>query len=223
MTLIPGLAVVVLLIFGLREKFVEKPPKERLHLTLKPFDRNFRIYLLTLVIFTLGNSSDAFLLVRAGELGVPTALLPILWCAFHLVKSGGSLLAGRAVDKFGPRPLILMGWLIYAVIYIAFALIDTAWQVWVAFLVYGVFYALTEPAEKTLVAKLVGAERKGHAFGWFNFAVGIAALPSSLIFGWLYEQHGPLVAFGWGAGLSALAAILLLFVSMKPVDSLDEV
>ncbi len=222
-TLIPGLAVVVLLIFGLREKFVEKPPKERLHLTLKPFDRNFRIYLLTLVIFTLGNSSDAFLLVRAGELGVPTALLPILWCAFHLVKSGGSLLAGRAVDKFGPRPLILMGWLIYAVIYIAFALIDTAWQVWVAFLVYGVFYALTEPAEKTLVAKLVSAERKGHAFGWFNFAIGIAALPSSLIFGWLYEQHGPLVAFGWGAGLSALAAILLLFVSTKPVDSLDEV
>ncbi len=222
LTLIPGVVVVVLLVFGLREKFVEKPPEERLRLPLKPFDRNFRIYLLTLVIFTLGNSSDAFLLVRAGELGVPTALLPLLWCAFHLVKSGGSLLAGRAVDKFGPRPLILMGWLIYAVIYIAFALIDTAWQVWVAFLVYGVFYALTEPAEKTLAATLVGAERKGLAFGWFNFAIGIAALPSSLIFGWLYEQHGPLVAFGWGAGLSALAAILLLFVSTKPVDSLDE-
>ena len=222
LTLIPGLAVVALLIFGLREKFVEKSPKERLHLTLKPFDRNFRIYLLTLVIFTLGNSSDAFLLVRAGELGVPTALLPLLWCVFHLVKSGGSLLAGRAVDKFGPRPLILIGWLIYAVIYIAFALIDAVWQVCVAFLVYGVFYAVTEPAEKTLVAKLVGAERKGHAFGWFNFAIGIAALPSSLIFGWLYEHHGPLVAFGWGAGLSALAAILLLFVSTNPVDSLDE-
>ncbi len=222
LTLIPGLAVVILLIFGLREKFVEKPQVERLRLTIKPFDRNFRIYLLTLVIFTLGNSSDAFLLVRAGELGVPTTLLPLLWCAFHLVKSGGSLLAGRAVDKFGPRPLILMGWLIYAVIYIAFALIETAWQVWVAFLVYGVFYALTEPAEKTLVAKLVGAERKGLAFGWFNFAIGIAALPSSLIFGWLYEQHGPLVAFGWGASLSALAAILLLFVSTKPVDSLNE-
>lgn len=219
LTLIPGLAVVALLIFGLREKFVEQPPQERLHLTLKPFDRNFRVYLLSLVIFTLGNSSDAFLLVRAGELGVPTALLPLLWCAFHLVKSSGSLLAGRAVDKFGPRPLILVGWLIYAVIYMAFALIETAWLVWVAFLVYGVFYALTEPAEKTLVATLVGAERKGLAFGWFNFAIGIAALPSSLIFGWLYEQHGPLAAFGWGAGLSALAAILLLFVSTKPGNS----
>lgn len=223
LTLIPGLAVVALLIFGLREKFVEQPPKERLHLTLKPFDRNFRVYLLSLVIFTLGNSSDAFLLVRAGELGVPTALLPLLWCAFHLVKSSGSLLAGRAVDKFGPRPLILVGWLIYAVIYIAFALFETAWLVWVAFLVYGVFYALTEPAEKTLVATLVGAERKGLAFGWFNFAIGIAALPSSLIFGWLYEQHGPLVAFGWGAGLSALAAILLLFVTTKPTNSHESI
>ena len=220
LTLIPGLAVVALLIFGLREKFVEQPSKERLHLTLKPFDRNFRVYLLSLVIFTLGNSSDAFLLVRAGELGVPTALLPLLWCAFHLVKSSGSLLAGRAVDKLGPRPLILVGWLIYAVI--AFALIETVWLVWVAFLVYGVFYALTEPAEKTLVATLVGAERKGLAFGWFNFAIGIAALPSSLIFGWLYEQHGPLVAFGWGAGLSGLAALLLLCVSTKSVASADD-
>jgi MFS family permease len=110
-----------------------------------------------------------------------------------------------------------VGWFIYAVIYIAFALIDTAWQVCVAFLVYGVFYALTEPAEKTLVATLVGIEQKGLAFGWFNFAIGIAALPSSLVFGWLYEQFGRLAAFGWGAGLSALAAVLLLFVSTRPV------
>ena len=222
LTLIPGLAVVALLVFGLREKPIEKSPEHRLRLTLKPFDRNFPVYLLALVVFTLGNSSDAFLLVRAGELGVPTALLPLLWCVFHFVKSGGNLLAGRAVDKFGPRPMILMGWLIYAMIYIAFALIDTAWQVWVVFLVYGLFYALTEPAEKKLVATLAGAERKGLAFGWFNFAIGIAALPSSLIFGWLYEQYGPLVAFGWGAGLSAIAALLLMCVSTKPVALADE-
>ena len=219
MTLIPGVAVVVLLVIGLREKTKRQLANDRLQLTLRPFDRNFRVYLLALVVFTLGNSSDAFLLVRAGELGVPTAFLPLLWCTFHFVKSGGNLLAGRAVDKFGPRPLILAGWTIYAVIYIAFALIDTAWQVWVVFWVYGLFYALTEPAEKTLVATLVGGERKGLAFGWFNFAIGIAALPSSLIFGWLYEEYGPLVAFGWGAGLSAIAAILLLCVSTMPQDS----
>lgn len=216
LTLIPGLVVVALLVLGLREQATEKTAGQPLRLTLRPFDRNFRVYLLALVVFTLGNSSDAFLLVRAGELGVPTALLPLLWCVFHMVKSVGNLLAGKTVDRLGPRPLVLTGWLIYAVIYIAFAVIDTAWQVWLVFTAYGLFYALTEPAEKTLVAKLVGAERKGLAFGWFNFAIGIASLPSSLIFGWLYEQHGPLAAFGWGATLSGLAALLLLLVSTQP-------
>ena len=217
LTLLPGMIVVALLVFGLREAPVENPPQERLRLTLAPFDRNFRLYLLALAVFTLGNSSDAFLLVRAGELGVPTALLPLLWCVFHLVKSGGNLLSGRAVDKIGPRPLILVGWVIYAAIYLAFALIDAAYQVWAVFLAYGLFFALTEPAEKTLVTALVGVERKGLAFGWFNFVIGIVALPSSLIFGWLYEQYGPLIAFGWGAGLAAVAAILLLGVPANPV------
>ena len=221
-TLLPGLAVVALLVFGLQEKPATNPPPERLRLTLKPFDRNFRLYLLALVVFTLGNSSDAFLLVRAGELGVPTAYLPLLWCAFHVIKSGGNLLAGRAVDRLGSRPLILAGWLIYALIYIAFALMNAAWQVWVIFLAYGLFYALTEPAEKTLAAHLAGSERKGLAFGWYNFAIGIAALPSSLIFGWLYQNYGPLVAFGWGAGLSLVAGLLLLGVSSNHRGSEQE-
>ncbi len=211
-----------LLVVGLREQPRDRALENSLRLTLKPFDRNFRVYLLALVVFTLGNSSDAFLLVRAGELGVPTAYLPLLWCAFHMVKSSGSLLAGRAVDTIGPRPLILLGWMIYAAIYIAFALIHTAWQVWVVFLAYGLFYALTEPAEKTLVTTLVGAERKGLAFGWFNFAIGIAALPSSVLFGWLYQQHGPLMAFGWGAALSILASLILLCISTKPATSVRE-
>jgi len=213
LSLVPGLIVVTLLVGGLREVASTRPVVPPLALTLQPLDRNFRLYLLSLVVFTLGNSSDAFLLVRAGELGVPTALLPLLWCVFHLVKSGGNLLSGRLVDRLGPRPLILLGWLVYAVVYLAFAVVNSAWLVCVVFLVYGVFYALTEPAEKTLVSALVGPERQGLAFGWFNTAIGIAALPSSLIFGWIYEHHGPLAAFGWGTALSGLAAGLLWFVS----------
>ena len=210
MALVPGLLVVALLIWGLKEKpVVQQFGKKPVQLTLQPFDWNFRLYLVALIVFTLGNSSDAFLLVRAGELGVSTAMLPLLWSAFHVVKSAGNLIAGRVVDRIGSRPLILAGWTIYAVIYLAFALATRAWHAWIIFLAYGVFFALTEPAEKTLVTQLVGAERKGLAFGWFNFAIGVAALPSSLIFGWIYERFGPMAAFGWGAGMAVLATVLL--------------
>lgn len=214
-TLLPGIAVVVLLAYGLRERSVDGVPAPRLKLKLKPFDSRFRLYLLALVIFAMGNSSDAFLLVRAGELGVPTVALPLLWAAFHVVKSAGNMMAGRAADSMGARPLILVGWAIYAAVYISFALITSAWQCWIAFLLYGLFYAMTEPAEKKLVADLVGPEHRGLAFGWFNFALGIAALPSSLCFGWIYQQFGSLVAFSWGAGLAALAAAILGLTKLK--------
>jgi MFS family permease len=217
-TVLPGILVVALLIFGLREAPPTKPPTERLHLTLRPFDGNFRLYLLALVVFTLGNSSDAFLLVRAGELGVPTVALPLLWSAFHVVKSSSNLLLGRAVDRFGPRRFIFLGWFMYAGIYLAFAVATAAWEVWILFLSYALFYGLTEPAEKTLVAELVGSERRGLAYGWYNFAIGIATLPASLIFGALYQAFGPygaLAAFGWGAALAFVAVILLMGVKEK--------
>ena len=215
LTILPGVLVVMMLVVMLRETPATEPPKERIHLTLQPFDHNFRRFLLALVVFTLGNSSDAFLLVRAGELGVPTASMPLLWCAFHVVKSSSNLLLGHAVDKFSPRPFIFVGWLVYGVVYIAFGLATTAWEAWALFLCYALFYGLTEPAEKTLVAMLVGAERKGLAYGWYNFAIGIATLPASLIFGALYQLFGPLVAFGFGAGLALVAAILLIGVTEK--------
>jgi MFS family permease len=212
LTFLPGLLVVCLLVFALRETPASEPPKERVRLTLAPFDRNFRLYLVALLVFTLGNSSDAFLLVRAGELGVPTALLPVLWCAFHVVKSGSNLILGRSVDRFGPRPFIYLGWLVYALVYLAFALATEAWQAWAFFLSYALFYGLTEPAEKTLVANLVGTEHKGLAFGWYNGAIGVASLPASLIFGALYQFCGPLVAFGWGAALALVAVVVLTAV-----------
>jgi MFS family permease len=214
-TLLPGLLVVLLLVFGLRETPATEPPQERLRLTLQPFDRNFRLYLLALVLFTLGNASDAFLLVRAGELGVPTVLLPPLWCACHVAKSSSNLLLGRAVDQFGPRPFMFLGWLVFAGTYLAFALATAAWQVWAFFLAYGLVIGLLEPAERTLVANLVGGERKGLAYGWYNAAVGVATLPASLIFGALYQVYGALAAFGWGAALALLAVVLLTAVKAQ--------
>jgi MFS family permease len=214
-TVLPGLMVVGVLVAGLQEMAAAEPAKEPLRLTLKPFDRNFRRYLLALVVFTLGNSSDAFLLVRAGELGVPTVLLPLLWCTFHVVKSSGNLVLGRAVDRFGPRLFLFVGWLVYAGVYLAFAAATMAWHAWACFLVYALFYGLTEPAERTLVANLVGRERKGLAYGWYHCAIGVATLPSSLVFGALYQAYGAGWAFGWGAALALLAVVLLTGVKRR--------
>ena len=175
---------------------------------------------MALLVFTLGNSSDAFLLVRAGELGVSVAWLPVLWFAFHVFKSSTNLLAGRGVDRFGPLPLLFFGWSAYALVYLAFGLAMLPWQVWILFLVYGVVYAAIEPAEKTLVANLVPENQRGLAYGWFNFAIGIASLPSSLLFGYLYEHYHALTAFAWGASSSLLAVVLLFFLlSSRPSTS----
>jgi MFS family permease len=209
LAVIPGLAVVALVVLGLREPPLATPAAKEFRPTLRPFGRDFRLFLLALVIFTLGNSSDAFLLVRVAELGVGVGMLPLVWCAFHLVKSAGSMLAGRAVDRVGARPLIFAGWLVYGLIYLAFAAATSPIQGWLFFMAYGVFHALTEPAERAMVANLVGAQQKGLAYGWFNFAIGIAALPASVIFGALYEIYGGAAAFGYSATLALVATILL--------------
>jgi MFS family permease len=218
-TLVPGLLVVILLVFGLREKPSTPVTKEKQRLTLKPFDRPFRLYLLSLGLFTLGNSSDAFLLVRAGQLGVSTALIPILWCLCHITKSVSNYTLGGAVDRFGSRRSLVAGWLMFAVVFLAFGLATDAWEVWVFFIAYGIVIGLIEPAERALVAHLVPSERKGLAFGWYNFAIGIGTLPSSLVFGAVYQYFGPAWAFGWGAGLALLAGVMLLGLVIKPLSS----
>jgi MFS family permease len=215
LTAVPGLVVVALVIAGVREApavSAETSPSPAPRLTLRPFDRDFRLYLLALVVFTLGNSSDAFLLVRAKELGVPVGMLPVLWFAFHVLKSGGNLLVGRWVDKAGPRLPLLAGWTVYAALYAGFAAATSAWQMWALFLAYALFYSLSEPAEKALLTRLAGDEHKGLAFGWFHFAIGMGALPASALFGLFYDRFGAFVAFGWGASLAVIAAALLLAV-----------
>lgn len=218
--LLPGVAVVLLVLWGLREpsrvRADDSPtlsadtPSGTVEASSGPalFTPPFRRFLLALGLFTLGNSSDAFLLVRAGEVGVPVAQLPLLWCLFHIAKTQGNLWAGRLVDRVGPRPLITLGWLLYLLVYLGFGWADAPWQVWGLFFLYAGFYALTEPAEKTLVTQLTPAAARGSAFGWFHGIMGLAALPASLLFGLLYDRLGPTAAFGTGAVL-AFAALLV--------------
>lgn len=233
LALVPGLAVVALVVFGLQESPTDSAATSMVKSEassdalrtagagvfslrgLNQFDANFRRFLLALLIFSLGNSSDAFLLLRAEELGVPRVMLPLLWCLFHILKSGSNVWCGAGVDRFGPKSFILTGWFVYAVVYLGFAVATNAWQVCLLFLCYSLFYGLTEPAEKTLVAILAGPERKGLAFGWFNFSMGISTLPASLLFGAIYQQFGPVAAFGTGAGLAVIAAILVSSVTVS--------
>jgi predicted MFS family arabinose efflux permease len=211
-TIVPGLVVVAILIFGLREPRHSVAAAQPFALSLAPLSGNFRLYLVSLAVFTLGNSSDLFLLARSGQLGVAEALLPVMWFAFHVAKSAGNMVVGRMVERAGARRLIVAGWLAYAAVYFGFAVATEAWHAWALFLSYALFYALTEPPEKTLVAQLVPGERKGLAYGWYNFAIGIAAMPASVLFGFLYETRGALVAFSTGAGFALLASVLLLGV-----------
>ena len=172
--------------------------------------RTFALYLSVVTLFTLGNSSDAFLLLRARQLGIPVALLPVLWAAFHVVKSASSTPGGALSDRVGRRPLIVSGWLLFAAVYFAFGRATAAWHAWALFGVYGLFFGLTEGTEKALVADLVPATRRGAAFGWYNLAIGLAALPASLLFGAVWDRVGVASAFTLGAALAVSAALLLI-------------
>ena len=180
--------------------------------------RTFRRYLLVVVLFTLGNSSDAFLLLRAQEMGVAAAALPILWAAFHVVKSVTSTPLGSLSDRWGRRKVIRLGWLLYAAVYAGLAAAPGPLALWALVLAYGVYYGLTEGVERALVADLVSSEARSTAYGWFHTAVGLTALPASLLAGALWQVWGPAWAFGLGAALS-LAAAALLPLALRPRKS----
>lgn len=172
--------------------------------------RRFHAYLGVLAVFSLGNASDAFLLLRAHDVGVSTGTVPLLWMAFHVSKMGSSYFFGALSDRFPRTRLVVAGWAVYAASYLGFAFASQAWQVWALFLFYGLFYGLAEPAEKALVKDLVGAEMRGRAFGAYNFLVGACALPAGLLTGWLWHAFGPAVALGTGAAMAGAASVLLL-------------
>ena len=175
--------------------------------------KRFWAYLVVVLLFTLGNSTDAFLLLRANQLGVPVAMAPILWALLNFVKSATGTYGGQLSDTLGRKPLIVGGWLLYAAVYFAFGWAAAAWQAWALFAVYGIFYGMTEGSEKALVADIVPHTRRGSAFGWYNLAIGLGALPASLIFGAIWDRAGAPTAFVFGATLALLASILMIFVA----------
>lgn len=212
---IPMFGAMLALIFGAKEQAQissEVKPAAAVAFNVTPA---FKSYLGAVLLFTLGNSSDAFLLLRAQAVGVPVSSLPLLWMALHVVKSASSYPAGVLSDRIGRRGLIVGGWCVYALVYLGFGFASQAWHIWALFLVYGIFYGMTESTERALVADFYPDAQRGRAFGSFNFITGIGALPASLLMGWLWTAFGPLVAFGTGAGLALCAAVWFLFM-VKP-------
>jgi MFS family permease len=224
LSFIPGLLAVLLLLFGLREQKSDSPRSAapgnfNFRSALDEMSTNFRKYLLILFLFTLGNSSDAFLLLRAQHLGVPVALLPAIWVALHIVKMGFSVPGGIVSDRIGRKKVIVTGWVVYALVYAGFAFADSQWHAWALFTVYGIYFGLTEGVEKALVADFAPAHLRGSAFGLYNLVIGVGALPASLIFGLIWQKFGAAAAFGMGAGFAILASVLLLRLTVKKPET----
>jgi MFS family permease len=178
--------------------------------------RRLRAFLLVLLLFSLGNSSDTFLLLRVSEALGSATYIPLLWSAFHVVKASLSTWGGALSDRLGRKRVIVIGWLVYAAVYLGFATSDGAFALVGWFVIYGVYFALTEGAEKALVADLTPAERHGAAFGFYNAALGAGMLAASVAFGFLYERVGAAAAFGTGSALAGAAAIALLLIRTDP-------
>jgi MFS family permease len=240
---IPGAIVILLILFGVKEVkssrlketscVVEISGKEAALLpgeiqkkepvlNIRDFRKlggRFNYFLIILIIFALGNSTDAFLLLRASDLGIKTAYIPILWAAFHASKVLFSLIGGRVSDKAGRKILIIAGWVVYFLTYFGFAFASKSWQIWALFLFYGLFFGLTEGVEKALVGDMVGKENRGLAYGFYNLAIGISALPASLIFGFVWNAAGFKIAFIMGSSLALIAAIMLLFLRAPKINA----
>ena len=216
LSIIPALLAVAVLAGGAREVIVagQRPAPS---FDLRAVNPRYRGFLLILVLFTLGNSSDAFLILRAQERGLRVAGVLGMLITFNAVYALVAGPAGALSDRIGRHRLIVGGWLVYALLYLGFALAATGWQVWLLYALYGVYYGTVEGAAKALVADLVPPEQRGTAYGLYNTAIGLAALPASVLAGLLWQGVGSWGGFGPAApflagSLLALAAVVLLLV-----------
>jgi len=215
-SLLPAVLAVLSLAIGARDVRVDKQ-RELPRFSVRSLGKPFTIFLVIVSIFTLGNSSDAFLVLRAQNLGISVVGILLMLVMFNLIYALISTPAGSLSDRVGRRRLIVGGWLVYAVIYLGFALAQAGWQVWVLYVVYGLYYGMAYGTANALVADLVPENLRGTAYGTYNAAIGILAFPASLIAGILWQGvggwagFGPSAPFYFGGGLSLLAALLMIF------------
>jgi len=175
-------------------------------------DGRFKLFLVIMVLFTLGNSSDAFLILRAQNLGFSVTHVLLLFVAFNLVYALAAMPAGMVSDKLGRKRVIVVGWAIYALSYLGLALASATWQLWLLFALYGLYYGISEGVCRAFVCDLVPVEKRGTAYGWYHTAVGISLLPASVIAGWLWHLMGPSATFYFGAAMAGAAMLGFLLL-----------
>jgi MFS family permease len=213
-SLLPAFLAVLSLIIIAKDVPVQGK-RLRPKLSLGSMGRPFTVFLVIVGIFTLGNSSDAFLVLRAQNLGISVTGILIMLVTFNLVYSLVSTPAGSLSDRIGRRRLIIGGWLVYAAIYLGFAFAAAAWQVWVLYVAYGLYYGMAYGTSNALVSDLVPDHQRGTAYGTYNATIGILAFPASLIAGLLWQGaggwsgFGPSAPFLFGGTLALIAALLM--------------
>jgi MFS family permease len=185
--------------------------------SLRSMGRPFTVFLVIISIFTLGNSSDAFLVLRAQNLGITVLGILVMLAMFNLIYALVSTPAGSLSDRIGRKRLVVGGWLVYAAIYLGFAFAQAAWQVWALYVVYGLYYGMAFGTANALVADLVPENLRGTAYGTYNAVIGVLAFPASLIAGLLWQGlgawkgFGPSAPFFFGGSLALIAALLMIF------------
>jgi MFS family permease len=184
----------------------------------KPLPRKFYRFLFIVTLFTLGNSSDLFLVFYA-RTKFSLGLLPVIvmWIVLHISKVVFSLPGGLLSDRFGRRAMLVVGWTVYVFVYASMIVVASRWFFWTLIVIYGAYYGMTEGAERALVADYVPPDRRGKAYGLYHGLVGLAVLPASTVFGFLWASFGPQLAFALGASAAALATILLLLSTQLSV------
>jgi MFS family permease len=211
-SIVPGMITIALALSVKEPSVIPAANRQPFSWKMAGFPPTYKRYLLVLALFTLGNSSNMFLLLRAKELGLPDYQVPLLWALVSGVAMVFSVPLSALSDRFGRVRLILAGWVVYGLFYLLLGINGFhAMLLWPLFAFYGLFLAATEGAEKALVADLAPSDQLGTAYGWFNLIAGIMLLPASILFGWLWQDISPLTAFGFSAACALLAALLLKF------------
>jgi len=219
LSVVPGVIAIALAWFLVVEKPKRiTPASQSIIFTGSLKNYRYMLFLFAVLIFTLGNSTDAFLLLKAMDTGITLALIPVLWVVLHISKAIFSIPCSRLSDIIGRKPVIIAGWIVYGLVYLGFAFASTRLSIWLLFFSYGLFFGLCEGTEKAFVADLVGKDCRGGAYGLYNMAIGIAAFPASVVFGIVWEKLGSHSAFIMGASLALLASIIIMFVSNKPLE-----